>query len=128
MTVSIGKVFIISIRVYLSLHFLLIIFGTSLLSFCILCFLYHEFWIRCHYCFCKCHLAICDFAPTWWKLSFYKNHIIKIWFRHILVKRICFQRGFELIKNYLKRKCGTVTKRNQKISLVKEIYKVKTWK
>ena len=29
---------------------------------------------------------------------------------------MCFQRGFELIKNHLRRKCGTVTKRNQKIS------------
>ena len=45
-----------------------------------------------------------------------------------IVKKICFQRdyrGFEFIKNLLRRKCGTVTKHNQKISLAKEIYKVK---
>lgn len=41
---------------------------------------------------------------------------------------MCFQRGFDLIKNQLRRKCGTVTKCNQKISLVKGIYKVKAWK
>ena len=39
---------------------------------------------------------------------------------------MCFQRGFELIKNHLRRKCGTVTKRKQNIRLVKEIFKVKT--
>ena len=35
---------------------------------------------------------------------------------------------FEFTKNLLRRKCGTVTKHNQKISLAKEIYKVKAWK
>ena len=41
-------------------------------------------------------------------------------------KKKCFQRGFELIKNNLRRKCGTVTNCNQQKSLFKEIYKVKT--
>ena len=36
---------------------------------------------------------------------------------------MCFQRGFELIKNHLRRKCGTV---KQKVRLVKELFKVKT--
>ena len=36
---------------------------------------------------------------------------------------MCFQRGFELIKNHLRRKCGTG---EQKIRLVKELFKVKT--
>ena len=36
-------------------------------------------------------------------------------------------KNFELIKkNHLRRKCGTVVKRNQKISSGKEIFKVKT--
>ena len=39
-------------------------------------------------CFCKCHLATCNFAQTWWKLSICKNNVIKIWFWHIwLVKK-----------------------------------------
>ena len=104
---------------------------------CFMCFLCHECWIWCHiyriaaynHCFCKCHLVMCDFALTWWKLSICKTHIIKIWFWHKwLAKKICFHRGFELIKNHLRKKCGTVTKHNKKISLVKEIYKVKNWK
>ena len=31
---------------------------------------------------------------------------------------MCFQRGFELIKNHLRRKCGRVSRRNQKKNLV----------
>ena len=43
-------------------------------------------------------------------------------------RKICSQRGFDFIKNHLRRKYGAVTKRSQKIYLVKEIYEVKTWK
>ena len=31
---------------------------------------------------------------------------------------MCFQRGFDLIKTHFRSKCGTVSRRNQKISLV----------
>ena len=135
---------VVAIWVYLSLHFWLILGGTSFLSFSVLCVfsvmsfesdvLFIELQHNDYSILYIIIASVSAICPSVILLSLdesfllCKNHVIKIWFWHILVKTICFQRGFELIKNHLRKKCGTVTKRNQKISLVKEIYKVKTRK
>ena len=67
-------VIILTILVYLSLHFLLVFFGKRVLVFlCFKCFLsvmsfefdviftkLQHFYIHCLY---KCHMSICDFVP-----------------------------------------------------------------